>query len=69
MTKEDLKQQLLECYDHTDSMIEIIEEYYRERTCGNCHCMIDSICESIETPYYKLKVDKDFGCNKFEEKV
>jgi hypothetical protein len=59
--------------EFTDSMIEIIEEYYRERTCGNCKHNKNRWCYAEKGIGYIMGEqfhcgDLSFGCNKFESK-
>lgn len=42
MTREELIDNMVSCYDNGDAMLEYVEEYYAQRTCENCEYMRSS---------------------------
>ena len=71
MTREELIDNMVSCYDNGDAMLEYVEEYYSQRTCENCHsCLQYFNGNNIEPQCNKLlmEVELTFSCNKWESR-
>ena len=69
MTEEEVKDNMVSCYDNGDAMLEYAEEYFNQRTCEKCkhykeehkRCLNEeSIAFTSQEAIYS-----DDGCNKW----
>ncbi len=58
---------LVQTIEEAKKQIEGLEQMYTNRICSNCrHLML--IKKETWCPELEIDVDRDFGCNKFEER-
>jgi len=73
MTREELIDNMVSCYDNGDAMLEYVEEYYAQQTCETCKCYDRRLQNSELECSAGVEIDKSivpssFGCNKWKDK-
>ena len=67
MTEQEVKDNMVSCYDNGDAMLEYAEEYFNQRLCATCQYENCHTCPAFDYEYGVTPLAKNFGCNHYKE--